>query len=197
MFEGAKVSADSMLLPGVLPLLNGSAAAGFPVSESHEGSPQIREFDVHARINDGRRGVDARGDAKSLTLEARPYDAIESNHDDTARKARDEAGGHAEPDQLAKPTARTLGRATLRLRTTLRGRAALARSRFTLSRVGQRSPGGNPSCGRNRDRTRGWLPIRPLRPARSARPAATQRAHPRSRRDYSVGGIATLRRRAS
>jgi len=191
MFEGPKVNADSVFLPGVLPLLNGSVAAGFSVPESHEGAPQIREFDVQARVDDGWRGVDARRYAKSLPVEARPHDPIESNHDDTARKTRDEAGGHPEPDQLPKPTATVPGRATPRLRATLRGRAALARSRFTLSRVSQRSPGGNPSGGPSRDRTRGWLPLRPTRPA------AAWRALSRSRCDYPVGGIATRRRRAS
>jgi hypothetical protein len=39
MLEGPKVSADSMFLPGVLPLLNGTVTAGFSVSESHEGAP--------------------------------------------------------------------------------------------------------------------------------------------------------------
>ena len=143
MLEGPKVSADSMFAPRVLPLLNGSVAAGFSVAESHETPAQIRELDVEARIDNGRRGVDARRNEKPLPLEARPHDSIEANHDDTARKARDETGGNPEPDQLAKPAAPTFGRAALRLRTALRGRAALARSRFTLSRVSQQSPGGN------------------------------------------------------
>jgi hypothetical protein len=47
----------------------------------------------------------------------------------------------------------------------LRGRAALAHSRFSLSRVSQRSPGENSSGGPDRDRTHGWLPLRPARPA--------------------------------
>jgi len=151
MFEGPKVSADSMFLPGVLPLLNNSAAAGFSVSESHKSAPQICEFDIQAWVDDGWRRVDARRNAKSLAIEARPHNSIESNHDDTARKARDEAGGHPKPDQSPKPTARALGPVTPRLRTTLRGHAALARSRFSLSRVSQQSPSGNPSGGRNRD----------------------------------------------
>jgi hypothetical protein len=77
-----------------LPLLNGSIATGFSVSESHEGTPQICEFDVQTRVEDGWRGVNTRGNAKTLTLEAFPHDSIESNHDEAARKARREADGH-------------------------------------------------------------------------------------------------------
>jgi hypothetical protein len=188
VLEGPKVDAHAMFLPRVLSLLNGPVAAGFPVSEPHEAAPQICEFHFQARVDDGRCGVDARRNAKSLPLEALPHDSIESNHDEATREARNEADRHPKPGQLPKPAARAPGRAAPRFRTALRSRAALARSRFTLSRVGQRSPGGIPSGGRNRDRA-----------TNSGAPSivTARRVRPHSLDDYPVGELAMRLRRAS